>query len=115
MGTVTRIVALGAALFMTNPAFAQSAVAKACAPDIKGNGRTSSLRRRGQGLTWRRISLTCPPTCQAAIVRAAAVGKACKADVKPGKGGHRGLMKTHLADVSDGCKDAMANAKAGNQ
>jgi hypothetical protein len=51
MRTVTRIVALGAALFMTNPAFAQSAVAKACAPDMEGNARTSSLRRRAQGLT----------------------------------------------------------------
>jgi hypothetical protein len=50
MRTVTCIVALGAALFMTNPAFAQSAVAKACAPDIKGNARTSSPRRRAQGL-----------------------------------------------------------------
>jgi hypothetical protein len=51
MRTVTCIVALGAALLMTNPAFAQSAVAKACAPDIKGNPRTSNLRRRAQGLT----------------------------------------------------------------
>ena len=60
--------------------------------------------------------------CQVAIVRAAAVGKACKADVKqfcadvkPGKGAIADCMKEHTAEVSDGCKDAMAKAEAGNK
>jgi len=51
-----------------------------------------------------------------AIVRAAAVGKACKADVKqfcpdvkPGKGAIADCIKSHASEVSDGCKDAMAN------
>jgi len=49
-----------------------------------------------------------------AIIRAAAVSRACKADVKqfcadvkPGKGA-TDCMKAHAADVSDGCKEAMA-------
>ena len=60
--------------------------------------------------------------CQVAIVRAAAVGKACKADVKqfcadvkPGKGAIADCIKSHAADVSDGCKDAMAKAEAGDK
>jgi Cysteine rich repeat len=59
---------------------------------------------------------------QVAIVRAAAVGRACKADVKqfcadvkPGKGAIADCMKSHAADLSDGCKEAMANAEAGNK
>ena len=60
--------------------------------------------------------------CQVAIIRAAAVGKACKADVKqfcadakPGKGAIADCMKEHAADVSDGCKEAMAKAEAGKK
>ncbi len=56
------------------------------------------------------------------MVRAAAVGKACKADVKKfcadvksGKGAIADCMKEHTAEVSDGCKDAMAKAEAGNK
>ena len=58
--------------------------------------------------------------CQIAIVKAAAVGRACKADmkqfcadVKPGKGGKAECLKSHAADLSDGCKEAMAKAEAG--
>jgi len=60
--------------------------------------------------------------CQVAIVRAAAVGRACKADVKqfcadvkPAKGAIADCMKSHAADVSNGCKDAMAKAEAGSK
>jgi cysteine rich repeat protein len=60
--------------------------------------------------------------CQVAIIRAAAVGKACKADakqfcadVKPGKGPIADCMKEHATDLSDGCKEAMAKAEAGNK
>jgi hypothetical protein len=52
----------------------------------------------------------------------AAVGKACKADVKqfcanvkPGKGAIADCMKSHVADISDGCKEALAKAEAGNK
>jgi hypothetical protein len=58
--------------------------------------------------------------CQVAITRAA-VGQACKADikqfcadVKPGKGAIADCIKSHAADVGDGCKDAMAKAEACN-
>ena len=60
--------------------------------------------------------------CQVAIVRAAAVGKACKADVKQycadvkrEKGAMADCMKSHAADISDGCKEAMAKAEAGRK
>jgi hypothetical protein len=49
------------------------------------------------------------------------VSKACRpdvkklcADAKPGKG-IADCMKEHAADVSDGCKDAMAKAEAGSK
>jgi hypothetical protein len=55
-----------------------------------------------------------------AIIRAAAAGKACKADAKklcadakPGKGAE--CLKSHAADLSDGCKEAMAKAQAGGK
>jgi Cysteine rich repeat len=60
--------------------------------------------------------------CQVAIIRVAAVGKACKADVKqfcadvkPGKGAIADCMNSHVADISDGCKEALAKAEAGNK
>ena len=60
--------------------------------------------------------------CQVAIIRAAAIGKACKADVKQicadvkqGKGAIADCMKSHTADISDDCKEAMAKAEAGNK
>ena len=51
--------------------------------------------------------------CQVAIIRAAAVGKACRADAKKlcadAKGGAMAsCMKSHAADLSDGCKEALA-------
>jgi hypothetical protein len=56
--------------------------------------------------------------CQAAITGAAVARRACKADVKQfcadaGKGAVAGCLQTHAADLSDGCKDAMAKAEAG--
>ena len=57
-----------------------------------------------------------------AMACAAAVARACKADVKqfcadvkPAKGAIADCMKEHAADVSNGCKDAMAKAEAGNK
>jgi hypothetical protein len=51
--------------------------------------------------------------CQVAIIRAAAVGKACRADAKKlcanAKGGAMAsCMKSHAGDLSDGCKEALA-------
>jgi hypothetical protein len=58
--------------------------------------------------------------CQAVLVKAAAISKACSADVKkvcadvkPGGGRIEACMKTHLSEVSDPCKDAVTQAAAG--
>ena len=57
--------------------------------------------------------------CQIAIIRAAEVGKACRADVmqfcadvQPGNGAIADCMKCHASQVSDGCEEAMAKARA---
>jgi hypothetical protein len=107
---------------MTHSAFAASAVAKACATDVKaqcgdvkpGGGKLKDcVKAHFSDLS---------ADCQVAIVRAAAVGKACKADVKQycadvkrEKGAMADCMKSHAADISDGCKEAMAKAEAGRK
>jgi hypothetical protein len=60
--------------------------------------------------------------CQIAYVKAAAVGRACKADmkkfcadVKPGKGAKAECLKSHAGELSAGCKEAMAKAAAGGK
>jgi len=122
MRTLTCIAAFGAALIMTNPAFAQSAVAKACAADIKA--QCADVKPGGGALKncVKAHFSDLSADCQVAIVRAAAVGRACKgdvkqfcADVKPGKGAIADCIKSHAADLSDGCKDAMAKAEAGSK
>ena len=57
--------------------------------------------------------------CKAVLVKAVNV-KACAddakkycADIKAGGGALEACMKSHVADVSDACKVAMANAAAG--
>ena len=101
---------------------APSALAKACAKDIKsvcadvkpGGGKLKTcVKEHYSDLST---------DCQIAIVKAAAVGRACKADakklcsdVKPGKGRLAECLQSHAADVSDACKDSMAKAEAGNK
>jgi Cysteine rich repeat len=114
-------VAFGAALLLSASAdAAPSAVAKACAKDVKsvcgavkpGGGKLKAcMKEHFSDLST---------DCQIAIVKAAAVGRACKADakklcaeVKPGKGSVAACLQSHAADVSDGCKEAMAKAEAG--
>jgi hypothetical protein len=53
-------------------------------------------------------------------MKAAAIGKACAADVKkncagvkPGGGRIEACMKEHVADISEPCKDALTQAAAG--
>jgi hypothetical protein len=49
-----------------------------------------------------------------AIIRTAAVRKACRADAtkfcgdKPGKNATAQCMRSHAADLSNGCKEALA-------
>ena len=116
--------ALGAALLLASPgAFAApSALAKACAKDVKsvcgdvksGGGKlTACMKEHFSGLST---------DCQIAYIKAAAVGRACKADmkkycadVKVGQNAKAACLKSHAADLSEGCKDAMAKASAGGK
>lgn len=121
MKTLACIAAL-AALLMTHPAFAAS-LAKICASDIKaqcGDEMKSGGRPLKDCMKAHFSDLS--EDCQVAIIRTAAVGKACKADakklcsnVKPGKGTVAECMKSHAADLSDSCKEAMAKAEAGTK
>ncbi len=124
MRTLGCIVALAAAIFMTTSAAdaAPSAVARACAKDIKslcadvkpGGGKLKACVTEH----YRDLS----EDCQIAIVKAAAPGRACKADIKkfcsdvtPGKNRIAECVKSHTADLSDACKEALAKADAGNK
>ncbi len=123
MRVLTSIAALAAALVLSSSAgyAAPSAMAKACAKDIKsvcgdvkpgGGALKDCVKAHYNDLS---------PDCQVAIVRAAAVGKACKADAKQfcadSKSGKAAAacLQSHMAEVSDGCKDAVAKAEAGNK
>jgi hypothetical protein len=116
MRTLNCIAALSAALLMTHSAFAASAVVKACRTDIKAQCG-DEMKSGGSALKdcMKTHFSDLSEDCQVAIIRAAAVGKACKADekklcadVKPGKGSLAQCMKSHAADLSDGCKEALA-------
>jgi hypothetical protein len=116
MRTLTWIAALSAALLMAHSAFAETTAEKVCAADIK---KQCGDEMKSGGAALKDCMKThfsdLSEDCQVAIVRTAAVGKACKADakklcgdVKPGKGNMAQCMKSHAADLSDGCKEALA-------
>lgn len=121
MRSLACIAALGAALLMTHSAFAASRVARVCAADVKahcGDVMKSGGKPLKDCMKTHFSDLS--EDCQVAIIRAAAVGKACKADakklcadVKPRRGAVAACMKSHAADLSDACKEAMAKAQAG--
>ncbi len=123
MRTLTSIAALSAALLMTHSAFAASVAAKVCAADIKAQcGDVMKPGGRALKDCMKTHFSDLSEDCQVAIIRAAAVGKACKADVKklcadvkPGRGTVGECMKSHAADLSDGCKEAMVKAQAGGK
>src|SRR5271154_2793676 len=122
MKTLTCVAALGAALLTTHPAFAAS-LGKICASDIKtqcGDEMKSGGRALKDCMKTHFSDLS--EDCQVAIIRAAAVGKACRADakklcadVKPGRGTVGECMKSHAADLSDGCKEAIAKVGSGRR
>ena len=119
------VVALAAALSFggVSAQAAPSALAKACAKDIKalcaadvksGGGKLKACVKEH----FSELSTD----CQIAIVKVAAVGRACKADakklcsdIKPGKGRVAECLQSHAADLSDGCKEAFAKAEAGSK
>jgi hypothetical protein len=118
MRTLSCIAALGAALLMTHSAFAASAVVKACRTDIKSQCG-DEMKSGGAALKdcMKKHFSDLSEDCQVAIIRVAAVGKACRADakklcsdVKPGKGAMADCMKSHATDLSDGCKEALAKS-----
>jgi hypothetical protein len=123
MRPLTCIAALGAALLMTHSAFAESRVAKICAADIKAQ---CGILTKSGGKPLKDCMKThfsdLSEDCQVAIIRAAAAGKACKADarklcadVKGGRGAVAACMKAHAADLSRACKEAMAKAQEGGK
>ena len=98
---------------------AQQGSVAACAPDIQAQcaghptaeGRAACIKTR-----YKDFSLP----CQLALVKARAVGKACRADVKkncagisPGGGRIETCMKDHFADMSDACKEVISQAGGG--
>ncbi len=122
MKTLTIAAAFGAALLVSHSALAApSALAKACAADVKKYCGDVKPRKGAVADCMKSHYTDLSADCQVAYVRAAAVGKSCKADIKQfcadAKSGKRGAdcLKSHAADLSSGCKDAMAKAGAGNK
>ena len=115
MRTLTCIAALCAALLMTHSAFAESTAAKACATDIKAQCG-DEMKSGGSALKacMEKHFTDLSENCQVAIIRTAAVRKACRADAtklcgdKPGKSATAQCMRSHAADLSNGCKEALA-------
>ena len=111
--------ALGATLLLASGAYAApSALAKACAKDIKSLCASVKPGHGALKACVKEHFSDLSTDCQIAIVKAAAVGRACKADmkkfcadVKPGKGAKAECLKSHSAELSDGCKDALAKAE----
>ena len=94
---------------------AQQGTLAACVSDInahcavtQGEGRVACIKMR-----FKDFSLG----CQLSLVKARAVRKACRADVKkncadikPGGGRIEACLKDHFADVSDPCKQTISQA-----
>ena len=94
---------------------AQQGIAKACAADVKaqcaghrGEGRIACVKTRFKDFSLR---------CQLALVKGAAIRKACKADaektcadIERGSGRIEACLKDHFADLSDGCKETITQA-----
>src|SRR5580692_4709377 len=81
MRTLTCIAALGAALLMTHSAFAVTTAAKVCASQIKAQCG-DVMKSGGSALNdcMKKHFTDLSEDCQVAIIRTAAVRKACRAD-----------------------------------
>jgi hypothetical protein len=99
--------------------FAQQGPVAVCAPDIQAQcaghatfeGRAACIKTR-----FKNFSLP----CQLALVKATAVRKACRADIKKncasiklGGGRIETCMTDHFADLSDACKEVISQAGGG--
>jgi Cysteine rich repeat len=85
-----------------------SDVAAQCAGHQLGEGRAACVKTR-----FKSFSLP----CRLALVRMAAVRRACKADVKkscadvrPGGGRIETCLKDHFEELSDGCQETISHA-----
>ena len=95
---------------------AQQRVIAACAADVKAQCKGTmpgETRRACIRVHFKEFSLP----CQLALVKQAAVRKACKADVEkncadvePGGGRIEACMKEHFSDFSDKCKETISQA-----
>jgi hypothetical protein len=107
-------------LLTATTGMAQPAGMKACGDDVKtlcagvqpGDGRVKACIKSH----FSDVSAS----CQAVLLKAAAISKACSADVKnvcadvkPGGGRIEACMKSHLSEISDPCKEAVTQAAAG--
>jgi Cysteine rich repeat len=88
-------------------------VLKACATDLRQCAGTGEVRRACIKVHFKEFSLP----CQLALVKQAAIRKACKGDVKkkcadivPGGGRIEACMKDHFADMSEECKETISQA-----
>ena len=93
-------------------------VAKACVADIKAKcaGQDSVkdclIEHFGELFA----------NCKAALMKVVAIARACRPDIKQqcpdvklGGGRIQACMESHLADVSEPCKEALGKAAAGNK
>jgi hypothetical protein len=98
---------------------AQQGPIAACAPDIQAQcAGHSGVEGRAACIKTRFKDFSLP--CQLAMVKTRVVGKACRADIKmncagikPGGGRIETCIKDHFADMSDACKEAIAQAGGG--
>jgi hypothetical protein len=115
---VTVIAMLGVSLISSSAASAQDASSvRACASDIGKGGPCASVKA-GEGRIRECMELSKP--CQAALLRATVVKKACAADfkeecagTKPGAGRIKDCMKSNVTDLSGPCKATLSRVAAG--
>ena len=114
---LTTIVALSFLTIAAIPSvvFAQTSIVAACVPDLRSQcaGAEGETRRACIKARFKEFSLS----CQLALVKLAAIKKACKGEVKricadivPGGGRIEACMKEHFADMSEGCKKTISQA-----
>ena len=114
---LTTIVAVSFFMIAAMPSgvLAEKGLVAACVPDIKSQctGAEGEARRTCIKVRFKEFSLP----CQLALVKLAAIRKACKEDVKkncadiaPGGGRIEACMKDHFADMSEGCKETISQA-----
>ncbi len=115
------VAALGAAMVLAGSGAdaAPSALAKACAKDIKSVCANAKPGSGGLKTCMKEHFSDLSTDCQIAYIKVAAIGRACKADmksfcadVKAGRNAKAECLSQHSAELSQGCKDAMAKAAA---